>query len=121
MKTILPNTTYGTEEQIERWIKQERGVKLANRLNAIRLLMLGYKQREVARIYGVTRQCILKWVHKWNRCGKDGLISKSGGSRSKVPSKLRMEISKIIDVEKSIDGRVVTGKLICGYLKKNAK
>ena len=119
MRKILPDTKHGTIEQVEKWLKQEKNVKLANRLNAIRLLLLGYKQQEASRICGISRRCILKWVNKWNQSGKEGLISKSGGSRSLVTPEIRMEISKIVDIEKNIGGRVITGKLICGYLKKS--
>lgn len=118
MRTILPDSQYGDAEQVREWIKGERNVKFANRLNAIRLLMSGYKQQEVAGICGVTRRCVFKWVAKWNHSGKEGLLSKSGGSRSHVTPEIRLEISKVINVEKQIGGRVVTGKLICGYLKK---
>ena len=116
MRRILPDTQYGTVEQVEKWIKQERDSKLANRFNALRLLMLGYKHQEVARI---TRQGMLKWVHKWNQSGREGLVNQSGGSISKVTPRVRLAISKLIDVEKRLEGRVVTGKLICGYLKKD--
>lgn len=121
MRIILPDTQYGIAEQVEKWIKQERDSKLANRLNAIRLLMLGYEQQEVARIGGVTRRCVLRWVTKWNQGGKEELTSKSGGFHSKITPEIKMDVSKIIDVEKSINGRVITGKLICGYLKKSTR
>lgn len=106
-------------EKIAELVKKERSVKLANQLNAIRLLMLGYEQKEVAIIYGVTRRAVLKWVNKWNQGGKEMLKCKSGGYRSKVTDQMRMEISKVIDVKREIGGRTVTGKLICGYIKKN--
>lgn len=118
MKLILPNTSYGNIEQLAKLIKEESNAKLANRFNAIRLLMSGYKQQEVANVCGITRTAVMKWVKKWNQSGKEELTSKSGGSRSKVTPEIRMEISKVINVEKQIGGRVVTGKLIWGYLKK---
>lgn len=121
MRKILPDTKYGDIEQVAKLIKEEHNAKLANRLNAIRLLMLGFEQQEVANICGVSRRATLKWVKKWNQGGKEELVSKSGGSTSKVTAQMRVEISKVIDVEKEIDGRVVTGKLICGYLKKTTK
>jgi len=119
MRKILPDTTYGDVEKIAELVKKERNVKLANQLNAMRLLMLGYEQKEVAMIYGVTRRAVLKWVNKWNQGGKEILQCKSGGYKSKVTDQMRMEISKIIDVKREIEGRTVTGKLICGYIKKN--
>jgi len=118
MKTILPETKHGTPDQIEQWLKKEKDVKLANRLNAIRLSMLKYKRRDISVICSVTRKCLLKWVKQWNAAGKEGLISKSGGSRSKITEKIRADITEVIEVKKKIGGRLVTGKLICGYLKK---
>jgi len=62
--------------------RKEHNVKLANRLNAIYLLMLGYEQQEAAKSKGVSRRATLKWVKKWNQGGKEELVSKSCGSTS---------------------------------------
>ena len=118
MDTILPTKEYGIAEEIENWIKKEKDRKFANRLNAIRLLMLDYQKKEVGKICGVNRRSVRRWVKKWNAAGKEGLVSKSGGSASNVTESIRADITEIIDVKKKIDGRIVTGKLICGYLKK---
>lgn len=80
--------------------------------------MLNYKWQEVAEISGVKRQSIYNWVRRWNQNGKEGLISRSGGSRSKVTGEMREEITKIVDVTIPTKRGIVTGKLIHGYLKK---
>ncbi len=119
MKGIKPNTKYGNVSDIANMWKLEQNSKLAKRLNAIRLLMLDYRWQEVAEISGVQRQSIYNWVKKWNQSGKEGLISKSKGSRSKVTDKMREEITKMVDVKIHTSQGIVTGKLIHGYLKKN--
>ena len=118
MKIILPERRFGDIEKLSKLIKKERNAKLANRLNAIRLLQMGYTSKEVARICGISRITICQWVKKWNQTGKEGLTSKSGGSVSKVTEEMRADISEMIDLKVMTNGRIVTGKLIRGHLKK---
>lgn len=118
MKKISPITKHGSSEQIQEWIKKENDSKQANRLNAIRLLMLGYKNQEVEKICNVGRTCIREWVTKWNQGGREALESKSGGSASRVTEEHRADIREVVEIRRNINGRIVTGKLICGYLKK---
>ena len=114
----MPDTKGGDVTAVYELCKQERHPKLAKRLNAIRLLMLGYQSQEVAEISGVSRQTIHDWVRKWNRNGKEGLITKSGGSRSMVTSQIKAEITRVIDLKVQTSRGIVTGKVIHGYLKK---
>jgi transposase len=118
MKKISPTTQYGSTERIQEWIKKEKDPKQANRLNAIRLLMLGYENQEVGKICDVGQTCIRQWVMKWNQGGKEALESKSGGSASRVTEEHRAGIREVVEIRRNINGRIVTGKLICGYLKK---
>ena len=121
MRVIRPDTKYGNTADISKMCKQVDNPKLAKRLNAIRLLMLGYRWQEVAEISEVSRQTVHEWVRKWNQNGKEGLVNKSGGSRSKVTDKMRAEITKVVDVKINTSRGIVTGKFIHGYLKKSTK
>ena len=116
MRGITPDTKFGSVADIALMCKQERDSKLARRLNAIRLLMLGYKWQKVAEISGVQRQTIYRWVRKWNQGGKEALVSKSGGSISKVTAVMRAEITKVTKVKIQTKQGIVTGKFIHGYL-----
>ena len=118
MKRIKPTTKYAQPKDLQQWIKKERDSKLANRFNAIRLRQLDYRAEEVAVICNVSARTIQNWVGQWNHSGQEGLISNSGGSQSKVTEPIRAQIQEIVEVQQDIDGRKVTGKLICGYLKK---
>jgi transposase len=121
MEKIKPTTRYGQPQELKQWIQKERNSKLANRLNAIRLRQLNYGTQHVAEICGVTTRTVQNWVKQWNQDGKDGLLSKSGGSSSKVTPTIRADIQEVVEVQQQINGKKVTGKLICGYLKKSTK
>lgn len=118
MRGIKPDTKHGNAADIALKCKQERCPKLVKRLNAIRLLMLGYEQQQAAEISGVKRQTIHNWVRQWNSHGKEGLVSNIGGSVSKVTREMRAEITRIVDVKIPTSRGIVTGKFIHGYLKK---
>ncbi len=119
-RLIKPDTRFGDLQEVTRLYRQERDVRLSMRLNAIRLLMSGHHQKEVAQVLDVSDTTIATWTKRWNEQGLDGLRPRHRGSRSKVTDEMRAEITEIVDVQQVIDGRTVTGKWITGYLKKNS-
>jgi transposase len=118
-RKILPEEKWGTSQEIERWLREERDKELGDKLNAIRLLLKGYRRKEVAEIIGVSEATVKNWRRRWNEGGKESLRARYAGSKSKVSEDIRIEIEDIIVIKREIDGRTVTGKLIHGYLKKN--
>jgi len=120
MKKMNPKSKYAHPKELQQWIKEERDSKLANRFNSIRLRQLDYSAKEVSTICNVSIRTVQSWVKQWNSTGKEGLLSSSGGSQSKVTNPMRAQIQEIVEIQQNIDGRKVTGKLICGYLKKTA-
>ena len=118
-RRIPPDEKWGTCQEIEIWLREEKDKEIGDRLNAIRLLMKGYRRKEVAEIIGVCEATVKNWRNLWNEGGKEGLRVRYKGSRSKVTEDIRVEIEEIIEVKREINGRTVTGKLIHGYIKKN--
>ena len=116
---IKPDQRHGSLKDVEHWLRKEKNVKLAQKLNAIRLLMKGRAQKEVADVLGVTVTTVRNWRTRWNREGKEGLKAKHKGSRSRITEDIRLDIKDVIEVKKEIDGRTVTGVLIHGRIKKN--
>ena len=116
---IKPDTRFGDLQEVTRLYRKERDTRLSVRLNAIRLLMSGSLQKDVARVLDVSDITIATWTKRWNEQGLEGLRPRHQGSRSKVNGEMRVEIADVIEVKQVIDGRTVTGKLITGYLKKN--
>lgn len=118
-RRIPAEEKWGTCQEIERWLREEKDKDIGDRLNAIRLLMKGYRRKEVAEIIGVCEATVKNWRNLWNEGGREGLRACYKGRKSKVPEEIRVEIEEIIDIKKEINGRMVTGKLIHGYIKKN--
>ena len=114
-----PDISWGDLKAVEQWHRAEKDAKMKQKLNAIRLLMKGHGQQEVADAIGVSVATIRNWRTNWDRSGKEGLQAKHKGSRSRVSPEIRAEIEQVIEIKREIDGRTVTGKLIVGYLKKN--
>jgi len=113
-----PSDKWGSLEEIKEWYRKEKNSKLSTRLNAIRLLMMGYSRKDASKILGVGESTVGDWRRKWDHRGKEGLKSNHKGSRSKINSTIRVDIEEMISVKKEINGRIVTGKLIHGYIKK---
>jgi len=116
---IKPDTRFGDLQEVTRLYRKERDARLSVRLNAIRLLMSGSRQKDVARALDVSDITIATWTKRWNEQGLEGLRPRHRGSRSKVTDEMRVEITDVVEVKQVIDGRTITGKWITGYLKKN--
>jgi transposase len=114
-----PDEIWGDLKEVEKMYREEKDSSLANKLNTIRLLMKGRMKKEVAEIIGVSVATISNWRARWDQGGKEGLKSKNKGRTSKVTEDIRVDIEEVIEVKREIDGRMVTGHLIHGYVKKN--
>ena len=108
----------GSLEDVTHWYKKEKNILLATKLNAIRLLMMGTPQNEIAKVLSRDVSTIRNWCVRWNNNGLEGLKANHKGSKSKVTKAMRVNIEEIIEIKEQIDGRIVTGKLITGYIKK---
>jgi putative transposase len=63
----------------------------ARRLLALAAVYDGKDREEAARIGGMDRQTLRDWVHRFNRCGPDGLINGKSPGRRPTLSKEQME------------------------------
>lgn len=118
-KPKLPDNRWGELEEVEQWYRKEKDINLKSRLNAIRLLMKGLPLKDVAEVIGVSRRTLGNWRRQWDESGKEGLKSQHKGRKSKVTPAMRADIEEVIEIKQEIDGKIVTGYLIHGYLKKN--
>lgn len=115
----MPDNRWGGLQEVEQWYRKEKNAKVKSKLNAIRLLMKGIPQKEVAEVIGVSRKAICDWRRQWDESGREGLSSRQKGRKSKVTQGMRADIEEIIEIKREIDGKIVTGYVIHGYLKKN--
>ena len=115
----LPSDRWGGLKEIEQWRRKEKNVQMKNKFDAICLLMKGRSQKDVAEIIGVSRRTICNWRRRWDESGKEGLESMNKGRKSKVTQRMRADIEEVIEIKREIDGKIVTGYIVHGYLKKN--
>ena len=74
-----------TAEELYAHYKQERNIHIAKRLQALFLLRCGTPTRQVARIVGVSRMSIHKWLTWYRTGGLDELTRRTrGGNRIPV-------------------------------------
>ncbi|MCD6164630.1 MAG: helix-turn-helix domain-containing protein [Candidatus Odinarchaeota archaeon] len=66
-----------TEKEYVRILREEEK-EVAIKAYAILLLSRGYREKEVARILGVTDRTVRNWLNSWNSEGVDGLRRKKG-------------------------------------------
>jgi len=78
-----------TAEALHAHYKQERNLHIAKRFQALCLLRRGIPTRQVARIVGVSRMSIHKWLTCYRTGGLDELTRRTrGGSRAMPRSRL---------------------------------
>jgi transposase len=61
---------------LEKLIKNEKNLKIKDRLRAILLMKKKYKQYEVAEILGVTERTLYNWKKRYEQHGSKGLLDK---------------------------------------------
>jgi len=108
-----------SQSEVEQLYRRERNPRLARKLNAIRLLLMGERQEDAALAVGVSVATVRNWTKAWNAAGKEGLLDHFKGRNSRVTPEFRAEIEGVIEIKREINGRVITGRLIHGTLKKN--
>lgn len=70
----------------------------ARRLLALAAVYDGKDREEAARLSGMDRQTLRDWVHRFNRCGPDGLINaKSPGRSPKVSQEQMEELARLVE------------------------
>lgn len=78
-------------------IKRDQAALEQRRFLAGKLFAKGKAQADVARKLGVTPAAVCKWHAKWEKKGKDGLVSKGlPGRDPKLSEKKKQELKKIL-------------------------
>ena len=116
---VRPDSSRFSLDEVEALYRREKNPRLARKLNAIRLLMMGESQQDTAKAVGVSVATVRGWTKAWNATGKERLLDPFKGCNSQVTPEFRAEIEGVIEIKREINGRVITGRLIHGYLKKN--
>ncbi len=61
--------------------KRSADAKQASRILAIAMVLDGFSREDAARLFGMDRQTLRDWVHRYNRAGLDGLADRARSGR----------------------------------------
>lgn len=74
-----------TTAQLKQVFRKERDSRLATRIRAIYLALMGKSAPEISQLLGYSRRTIQNWIHAYNKQGLAGLQDQPGrGQRCKL-------------------------------------
>ena len=118
---VIKYNWYHTTDELKKLFRKEKDPRLAIRIRAVYLGLMGKTAPEIAKLLGYSRRTIQKWVYAYNRRGIKGLNESSGrGSKSKLnDDQLQWLRQRIEEGPRSEDGVCVFhGKDIQKIIKK---
>lgn len=76
---------YHTSTELKQLFRKEKDARLATRIRAVYLAVMGKSAPEIAALLGYRRRAIQNWVYSYNKHGLEGLQDTSGrGQRCKL-------------------------------------
>lgn len=107
---------------VETAIKHDKRPEVVQRSMAVRLLHLGHKPKEVARIQAVSKPTIYGWFHRWQSGGIEALANQpKSGRPPKADDAYSLALVEVIDKEPSEVGyafRIWTVERLSAHLEK---
>lgn len=109
-------------KEIETAIKQDKRPEVVHRSMAIRLLHLGHKPEEVAKMQAVSKPTIYGWFARWQSGGVEGLANQpKSGRPPKADDAYSLALVEVIEKEPSevgYDFMIWTVERLSAYLEK---
>ena len=89
--------TEHTAEQLRALAANSKNVAQARRLLAIAMVLEGASRLDAARQAGMDRQTLRDWVHRYNKAGVDGLVSRTApGAKPKLTKAQMAELRELV-------------------------
>lgn len=100
MKSLTVTNKSLTREDLLKMAEQTPGAWIGIRIAALLLLLEGWKSSQIARLFGLTRWSIVRWIQRANEKGVAGVAEKKRPGR---PCRMDEQIQKALekDLEKS--------------------
>ena len=96
-KPVAITRTDHTAAELRRLATQSDDTDQTRRLLAIAMVQDGASRADAARLAGMDRQTLRDWVHRYNKQGIDGLISrKSPGAAGKLTEAQMSEVRQCV-------------------------
>lgn len=76
---------YHTSVELKRLVRREKDVRMATRIRAVYLALMGKSAPEIATVLGYRRRTIQNWIYAYNKQGLEGLQDSPGrGQKCKL-------------------------------------
>jgi transposase len=98
-KPIAITRTESSANGLRELAARTRDGDVVRRVLAIAMVLEGHSREEVARLNGMDRQTLRDWVHRYNRDGVAGLISRVSPGRPAALNDERMEEFRALVLE----------------------
>ncbi len=100
MKALAVSRTDVSRDRLLALVEESPGAWLGLKVAVIVLLLEGYRPTFLARLFGLTRMTLTRWVHRLNREGLGGLLEKPRPGRPmRLSSRVQEQARK--DLERS--------------------
>ncbi len=116
-RAILPNPENATLAELETAIRATPRQQDCFRLQAMRMLLMGFERERTAAFFSVTARTLANWISGFNRAGIDGLIERARSGRPrKIPLSKKESLCETIRHPEQVEQYHWTGKKFHGYL-----
>lgn len=121
-RQIYPNEENCSLEELEQTIKSSRLNRTAQRLLAMKSMMLGVDFSTTCKLFSISDTTLYNWIHRFNAKGIDGLLprEKTGRPRRIAREELSTRIN-IVEEPQRAGQTHWTGKKLHGYLRDDLK
>jgi len=115
----MTNPTHADRAEVDLNYRASSDFLLSQRLQAIKVLLIGIQVGQVCEVFGPSRATIRSWVHLWNEDGIDALARKRGqGRKPKISQDHMRVISELVQHPNLIDREHWTDKALHCYLQE---
>ena len=119
-RAAIPNAENCTLAELERAIRAAGSIRSAQRMTAIRALLLGLERTAVRLAFQITAKTLSVWIAQFNARGIDGLVDRPRSGRPpKIPRGKTEELSALVEEPQRAGRTHWTGKSFCGYLRES--
>ena len=101
MRALQIRRSEVTRERLLALAEEIPGAWLGVKIAVVVLLLDGYRPTFLARLFGVSRMSLTRWVHRLNRQGLAGVVEKPRPGRpTQLTARLRRQV--LVDLENSV-------------------
>ena len=117
-RLVNPNAENCSLAELDTAIRAAASVRSAERMRAIRSLLIGFSRREVCAIFGKSAKTLHAWIDRFNQEGIDGLLDRRRSGRPRrIPAEQTAALCALVEHPEAAGHLHWTGKKFYGHLR----